>query len=197
MTDRPWIAPRFASLFTCSRPPLSWNMADQISGLLDVHQILSIGVTGSLAPSVLTTLAYGNPERQVNAFASSSTWDEVQGWSCMLGDSPGMEKTHPSGNPYLPVENVRIWDGAYPFFRSEALFVDLPFSHPAVRLKLEHLNEFKYRLVLLGFLESYDGPLDVLGWLESRGFKTEEHVDSIKDVERSLKLSYRLVVATL
>jgi hypothetical protein len=71
---RPYIAPSFASLFASGRPALPWEIADTINIMLANHQIESIGVTGSLCPSVLTAIGYGAPERKINAFAYYSQW---------------------------------------------------------------------------------------------------------------------------
>lgn len=191
-----FIAPRFLSLFGWGRPPLPWSIADTIAELLQKHGVARIGVTGSLSPSVLVAIGYGDPKRQVNAFARSSLWEEGMGWNDVIEDSPNMELSRPWANPYLPTENVHFWDGASPFFYSDALFVDLPFSHPQVGLKIEHLKDQEYRLILCGFLESHDGPTDVLDWCASNGYATKEHAGVITNVEKSESLTYRLVAAT-
>src|SRR5205807_8826741 len=73
---RPYIAPRFASLFGSGRPALPWVIADTINIVLADHQIEGVGVTGSLCPSVLTAIGYGAPDRAINAFVFHSRWGE-------------------------------------------------------------------------------------------------------------------------
>ncbi len=194
MTSRPWIGPRFLSLFGAGRPALSWELADHINQLLVEENIQSIGVTGSLCPSVLTAVGYGAPDREINAYAFNSRWSEGVGWNCVVEDSPGMEKEVPWSNPYLPVE-VNFWDGATPFFTSEAMFIDLPFSHNAVHLRLSSFEGYHPRLLLLGFLESYDGPEDVLEFAKANGYEFEEMAGRVTYAEKSEELSYRLITA--
>jgi hypothetical protein len=190
----PHIAVRYLSLFSWGRPPLPWGLADKINIALREHDIASVGVTGSLCPSVLTALAYGSPEREVNAFNYKSRWSDGTGWNCVLDDSPGMELDAPRAKPYLPVSSVHFWDGATPFFYSQALFVDLPFEHSHVRLKIDHLNGFDHRLLMLGFLDEHDGPVDVLDWAMSKGYEVSEHAEKITNVEKSMSLVYRLKI---
>ncbi len=192
---RPWIAPRYGSLFSWGRPPLPWDLADLINAELQTHQVSSVGVTGSICPSVLTAVGYGAPGREINVFAYASRWSEHIGWSNVIADSPGMELDHPWSDPYLPV-HPHFWDGATPFFRSEALFADLPFDHPCVRLKQQFLREHHYKVILLGFLEGHDGPDDMLRWAEARGYGIAEHRDTLREREKRIELEYRLVVAT-
>jgi hypothetical protein len=170
-------------------------MADQINQTLLQHNVHSIGVTGSLCPSVLTAVGYGAPDRRINAYAFLSRWDEGTGWNYVLADSPGMEKDHPWSNPYLPVE-VDFWDGATPFFNSEAMFIDLPFSHGNVNLHLSSFEDRHPRLLMLGFLESYDGPDDVLEFARSNEYQFEEVTYKVAYAEKSEELVYRLIIAT-
>ena len=194
--NRPWIGPRYASLFSWGRPPLPWDLADLIHAELAAHQVSSVGVTGSICPSVLTALGYAAPGREINIFANHSRWDDCIGWNNVVEDSPGMEKSHPWSDPYLPVK-AHFWDGATPFFRSEALFVDLPFSHHCVRLKMKFLDEHQYKVILLGFLEGHDGPEDLLRWATEQGYTICEHRgEKLFYREQRIELEYRLAIAT-
>lgn len=197
MQNRPWIGPQFASLFCWGRPPIPWDIADKLSMLLKEHAIANIGVSGSLSPSILTAVAFDAPDRHINTFAFVSMWNEAAGWDYVIEDSPGMEETHPWATYYLPATNKRLHfcEGATPFFASEALFVDLPFSHRAMHLKLNSLRD-NYKLVLLGFLEGHDGPMDLLEWVGRNGYSTDEVVASIENAETGQSLHYRLVSAT-
>ena len=107
-----------------------------------------------------------------------------------------METRFPKIDPYLPV-NVSFWDGASPFFDSEALFVDLPFSHRSVGLKIAHLNvrEAPYKILMFGFLDRHDGPTDALEWAVSNGYQCEEYSSQVKHAEKSERFIYRLTVA--
>lgn len=197
MTNTPHIAVQYLSLFNWGRPPLPWDLADFISTTLAAQSIneLGVGVTGSLCPSVLTAMAYGAPDRLVNAFAFKSQWSEGEGWNCVIEDSPGMENDTPWAKNYLPFKNIRFWDGASPFFHSEALFIDLPFSHECVQLKLDFLKPNKHRLLLLGFLQDHMGPDDVLEWAKQHGYQLQEHIAVIENIEQSKKLTYKLMIA--
>ena len=81
--NRHWIGPRYASLFSWGRPPLPWDLADLIHGELAAHQVSSVGVTGSICPSVLTAFGYDAPEREINIFANHSRRDDGMGRRCM------------------------------------------------------------------------------------------------------------------
>jgi hypothetical protein len=195
MTSRPWIGPRFLSLFSSGRPPLPWNLADRINETLQQNDIRSVGVTGSLCPSVITACGYGAPDREINAGSPHSRWDEGIQWNSVMDDSPGMEKDHPWGNLFLP---VKVWfgEGLSRFFDSEALFIDLPFSHRNVGAEwFPALKRLEFKLIFLGFLEGYEGPADALATLKSLPFTTEEFVGTVKFSETGQELTYRLVVA--
>ena len=198
MENRLHIGVQHLSLFYTGRPALPWDIADIISTSLadaDVDE-LGVGVTGSLCPSVLTALSYGAPERKVNAFAFTSAWSEGEGWNIVIDDSPGMENEVPWAKRYLPSNNIHFWDGATLFFHSEALFIDLPFSHRCVELKIDFLRPERNRLLMLGFLEEHDGPEDMLVWAEKNDYQFEEHIAEVKNVEYNKQLSYKLIIAT-
>jgi hypothetical protein len=201
--DQRYVASRFLSIFSWGRPPVPWDIADWINYEVSKHEIKSIGVTGSLSPSVITSSGFDNPI-EINAFAKSyALWKEGIDWKYVIEDSPGMEKTVPWPNPYLPVD-FDLWDGATPFFDSEAIFTDLPFSHHLVDLNMGFLDEGPYaetgrpyKLILMGFLEGHEGPGDILNWAQSRGYVTTEHRAPITNWETVQELVYRLVVASL
>lgn len=197
MGNKPYIGLRYLSLFNWGRPPLPWDIADIISQTLDDAAIdqLGVGVTGSLCPSVLTALAYGAPERKVNAFAFTSAWSKGESWNCVIDDSPGMDKEVPWANTYLPSKNIRFWDGATPFFHSEALFVDLPFSSECVELELKFLSPVRNRLIMLGFLQDHARPDDVFNWVKQHNYKLEEFDSTIASVEYGKSLRYKLIIA--
>ncbi|MFO1303176.1 MAG: hypothetical protein U1F54_05555 [Burkholderiales bacterium] len=190
--NRPWVAPRYLSLFGWSRPPLPWEIADEVAVALDTAKVESVGITGSLSPSVLASVGYGS-ERKLNAYAFDSSWSEGMGWNCVIEDSPGMEETCPWAQQHLP-RSALFWDGPTPMLDSQALFVDLPFDHRAVRVKLEALKTGSYRLVLLGFLEDHAGPHDVHDYFTQLGFTWREAIETVKSAELSSKLQYRLLV---
>lgn len=192
---RPYIAPQFASLFWSGRPAIPWEIADIINIVLAEHNIQSIGVTGSLHPSIAAAIGYGAPDRHINAFAFKSAWDDGIGWNNVIDDSPGMEDTHPAANQYLP-SHLLLWDGATPFFRSEAIFADLPFSHSLVGLDLKHLDTREYRLMLLGFMAEHEGPHDLMKWLDDHHYLLVDYHGNTHVPEGPGSLAYRLVVAT-
>ena len=190
--SRPCIASKFLSLFSAGRPPLPWSLADCINEVLLEQDIQSVGVAGSLCPSVLTACGYDAPDRKINAGSIFSRWDEGIQWSYCIDDSPG---NHPQPSLYLPVE-VYFGEGAYRFINSEALFIDLPFSHRNVGAKwFPILYELNFNLIFLGFLQNYDGPDDVLEILKTLPFDIEEYSDQVKYSEKSEELMYRLIVA--
>ena len=189
---RPLIGPRFSSLFGYFRPPIRWDTADKISEQLGLVNARSVGVTGSLSPSVLTACGYGDSNREVNAYARYSGWDEVVGYSHVREDSDGEDTEWPAASHYLPVANVHFWDGASPFFWSDCLFIDLPFNHPAVGLKLDWLKKRKHKLVMLGFFEGHDGPNDVREWLEHQDYFIQENTEVFDLSESGAKNSYKL-----
>ena len=197
MENRPYIGAQYTSLFYSGRPALPWDIADVISVILAEADIdeLGVGVTGSLCPSVLTTLAYDAPERKVNAFAFTSAWSKGVGWNSVIEDSPGMEEEVPWANMHLPSKNIHFWDGATPFFHSEALFIDLPFSHRCVGLNIKSLRPSRNRLLMLGFLEEHDGPEDILDWAKHNNYQLEEHKSEIENVEYDKTFAYKLIVA--
>lgn len=193
---RPWVGPQFAPWFASSRPQICWETADYINYFLKKHNITSIGVTGSLSPSVLISLAYGNDEREVNGFYSKGMWDEIDGWNYVIGDSPGMEKTHPFAEFNIPFnEQITVWDGASPFFHSEAIFSDLPFSHKCVRLDMKFLKDKPYKVIVLGFLEGYEGPQDVYEFYENNDeYEMRKESFSVSFSEKDIKLKYQVIV---
>ena len=196
MKEAPYIAQRHLSLFTWGRPPIPWGIADIISNTLKEHNIKDVGLTGSLSPSIIVALGCENKERLINAFASRSLWDEGTGWNYMIEDSPGMEKDLPFINTFLPSINLDIWDGATPFFGSNALFIDLPLSHPSVNLDIKWINERDHELLFLGFLEEYSGPLDVKEWALKKGYEFKVHKEKIFNEEDSKSLEYTLVICS-
>lgn len=62
-----------------------------------------------------------------------------------------------------------FWDGVSPFFKSDSLFVDLPFNHNMMQLKLSNLGNH-YKLLMLGFIDTFAGPEDVYGWALNNGY---------------------------
>ena len=68
-------------------------------------------------------------------------------------------------------------------------------DHRCVRLKQQFLREHHYKVILLGFLEGYDRPDDVLRWAEAQGYGMAEHRETMHEHEKGIDLEYRLVVA--
>lgn len=196
---RPYIGQKHASYFVSSRPQISWELADYIYYLLEEQKIKEIGCTGSMCASVLIALAYGDAKRQVNGFTSKDMWHEIGGWNHMLEDSPGMEKNYPYAKFNIPFhQQINIWDGASPFFYSEAIFCDLPFSHRCVNLKLKHLTDKAYKIIILGFLQSYEGPDDVLNYFQNNShYKMTKKIFKIDFIENNKNLNYELVAFEL
>ena len=116
--------------------------ANKLSGILNQSNIASIGVTGSLHPSILISAAYGNLERTINTFAYTSCWDEAMG----LCDS---------------------------------------------RLTRH------YKLLVLGFLDTFDGLTDVYEWAQANGYVFEETIASIHNLEKGESVSYKLLIGRL
>lgn len=195
MVTQPYIGPRYCSLFGWGRPPLPWNLADKINLVLNKHQIMRVGVTGSLCPSVLVALGDGAPDRKIHAYVNYSRWDDAESWNYMIEDSPGMEADHPWAKVYLPVD-FNLWDGATPFMAfTDAIFTDLPLSHRAVGLGHVRFNPERHRLLLMGFLERYAGPDDVLQWAREHDYTLSTFSDTIHCVETEESLTYQLVIA--
>jgi len=194
MESRPLDAGKFVSIFSTGRPTLPWGIANTINLLMAEQNINSVGVTGSLCPSVLTAMGYGAPDREVNACACYSRWDKAIQLSYVIEDSPGMEQKHRYPDPYLPVK-VRFPESPGSFFRSEAVFIDLPFSHRCVQLDPVFLEETTFKLIFLGFLENYDGPTDILEHVKSSGYELEEISEKVAYVEKKEELLYRLIIA--
>jgi hypothetical protein len=110
-----------------------------------------------------------------------------------------MEKTHPYTNVCLPVSEgqLHFWDGATPFFNSEALFIDLPFNHAAVKLQLPSLSKRQYKLIVLGFMDTFDEPTDVYEWAQANGYVFEETIASIKNPEKGISVNYKLLIGRI
>lgn len=195
MYNRPYVAIQNVSHFLFARPALPWGLADKVAEVLMRLEVKQVGVTGSLHPSILVAAAHGDAKRQVNTFAYRSCWERAIAWNCVQEDSPGLSESAPWGNPCLPVaENqVHFWDGATPFFGSELLFIDLPFNHPCVALKLASF-ERRARLprLMLGFMSDHDGPDDVLRWAREKGYEFEVFEDAICNLEKNQCVNYVL-----
>ena len=107
-----------------------------------------------------------------------------------------MAGTVPWADKFIPVENFHLWEGASPFFRSDALFLDLPFTHRVVDLDIKFINKHEHSVVLLGFLEGYAGPDDVKAWAVEGGYAFEQHQEAIHNQEDDSDLTYTLLIAT-
>jgi len=184
------------------RPPIPSELAEVVVTTLDKWRIGRVGVVGSMSPSVLTTLAYTEtpPRREVSGFAPEGFWDDLVAWNYGLDEldtNSDEELQALSTSRFLPFNSIDIWDGATPFFESEALFIDLPFSHRCVRLDAKWLERRPHPVIFLGFLERHEGPADILAWVTQKGYTVESHTATIRNGEKRRKLKYTLCVATL
>lgn len=195
------IGVRNVSHFTVGRPPIPWALADLIANTLDKHHCDTVGIGGSMHPSILVACGFERPDRELNAWATRSMWNEAICWNLNKEDSePPEDDDWPWANTALPLndKNVRFPEGASAMLRGAALFLDLPFYSELLQLDLSALDRWGWedKLLLLGFLEGHDGPDDVLEWSKQKDHLHEEFCYVITNTEARTTLEYKLIIAT-
>lgn len=191
------LAQRFGSLYTWGRPPIPAMAADTLAAVVDHHAVRSALVLGSCCPSVLAALGFGDPERVIRMVDMESRWWE--GYNSGLDEgSPRARAAFPTYDPWLPGKKIlALTDWRYGPTLGEMLFIDLPGESDLVRKDLSNVvRRVRPRLVVMGFLERYQGPQDLEEYLrQDRAWSLDEERHFVRNHETGERLTYRLVVA--
>lgn len=187
---------RYASLYTWGRPPMPGRAAEILASVVDKYGIETALVLGSCCPSVLAALSFGNRSRRIKMVDMQARWIERY-YEFMESDVTSKEREYPEYNYWLPADHVEAmieWDWSPSL--GKMIFVDVPGSSRLLPRDLKFVvDRVRPRIVVMGFMENWPGPIELEEHLRAVGWEMAEALDLITNHETGEYLRYRIVIA--
>lgn len=167
--------------------------ADALAAVTDQHRINAAIVLGSCCPSVLTAIAFGNPDRAIRMV------DENCRWGCgddELHENTDADRRYPAQGNWLPFKCLySLGEWSWSPRLGDMVFADLPGSSNLVQMDFARVvGRVRPRIVVMGFMSGRQGPDDLEALLISKGWPLKEETFERGDPETCERLHYRLVV---